>query len=38
VAAEGDGVIVSFDYARRLKAPLPAPISEAIRQIEGLSQ
>ena len=34
VAAEGDGVIVSYDYREKTKAPLPQEIKERIRMLE----
>lgn len=35
VAAEGSGVIVSFDYGRGVKAPIPEPVREGIASLEG---
>lgn len=35
VAAEGAGVLVSYDYAAGRKAPLPAPVRAAIHALEG---
>jgi acyl-CoA thioester hydrolase len=35
VVAEGHGVIVSYDYARRRKAPLPELIRQKIAVLEG---
>ena len=35
VAARGHGLIVSYDYANHRKAPLPAPIREAIAALEA---
>jgi acyl-CoA thioester hydrolase len=35
VVAEGTGVIVSFDYERREKAPLPAAVRRRIDEMEG---
>ncbi|HEX2189781.1 MAG TPA: thioesterase family protein [Longimicrobiaceae bacterium] len=35
VAAEGGGVLVSFDYAAGRKAPLPAGVRGAIQRLEG---
>ena len=35
VAAEGDGRIVSFDYTRQAKAPIPPDIRAAIERIEA---
>lgn len=35
VAAEGQGVVVSFDYGAQRKAPLPAAWREAFEAIEG---
>lgn len=37
LAAEGDGLIVSYDYAAGRKTPLPEPIAAAIRALEGLA-
>jgi acyl-CoA thioester hydrolase len=34
VAAEGTGLIVSFDYRARAKAPVPEGVRRAIREIE----
>jgi acyl-CoA thioester hydrolase len=34
VAAEGDGVIVSFNYEKNSKAPLPDPIKQRIQALE----
>ena len=34
VAAEGGGVIVSYDYHRKGKAPLPEEIKARIRVLE----
>ena len=34
VAAEGSGVVVSFDYDRGTKAPIPAPVREGIASLE----
>lgn len=33
--AEGSGVIVSFDYENRRKAPIPADVRARIRDLEG---
>jgi acyl-CoA thioester hydrolase len=35
VAAEGGGVVVSYDYSAERKAPLPGPVAAAIRTLEG---
>ena len=35
VVAEGWGVIVSFDYARRTKTPIPEDVRRAIEAIEA---
>jgi acyl-CoA thioester hydrolase len=35
VAAEGGGVLVSYDYAAGRKVPLPAAIRDAIRALEA---
>ncbi len=35
VAAEGTGRIVSFDYARQAKAPLPAEVADAIARLQA---
>ncbi len=35
IAAEGRGVIVSFDYVSRTKAPLPTNVRARIKQLEG---
>lgn len=37
IAAEGEGVIVSYDYRRGQKAPLPAAVREAILALDGAS-
>lgn len=34
VVAEGEGVMVSYDYTQRRKAPLPEIIRQRIRQLE----
>lgn len=34
VVAEGQGVIVAFDYARREKVPLPDSVRQRIQQLE----
>jgi acyl-CoA thioester hydrolase len=34
VAAEGEGVIVSYDYREKTKVPLPEEIKERIRVLE----
>ncbi len=35
VAAEGSGLIVSYDYAGRTKTPLPEPVRARILEMEG---
>lgn len=35
VVADGAGTIVSFDYVKRAKAPIPDAVRAAIRAIEG---
>lgn len=35
IAAEGDGLIVSFDYHHNRKAPLPAAVRRRIEALEG---
>lgn len=35
VAAEGEGVLVSFDYAAQQKVPLPERVRRAIELLEG---
>jgi len=35
VTADGEGLVVSYDYARREKVALPAQVRDAIREIEG---
>jgi len=35
VAAEGDGVLVSFDYAEQKKVPLPERVRLAIELLQG---
>ncbi|MEZ4453975.1 MAG: thioesterase family protein [Nannocystaceae bacterium] len=35
IAAEGEGRVVSYDYSRGIKAPLPAAIRAAIERLEG---
>jgi len=37
IAAEGEGVVVSYDYRRGQKAPLPAAVREAILALDGAS-
>ena len=34
IAADGEGLIVSYDYRAGAKAPLPAPVLSAIRALE----
>jgi acyl-CoA thioester hydrolase len=38
VAAEGDGLIVSYDYRQKRKAPIPARVRERIAELEGGKQ
>lgn len=38
VAAEGSGVVVSFDYGAGRKAVLPQPVHDAIRRLEGRAE
>ena len=35
VAAVGEGLIVSFNYWEKEKAPLPAEVKERIQALEG---
>ena len=35
VAAEGDGVLVTFDYAAGRKVPLPESLRQRIDALEG---
>lgn len=35
VAAEGEGLIVSYDYRSNVKAPLPKSVREGIETLEG---
>lgn len=35
VVAEGQGIVVSFDYERREKVPLPEAVRARIRDLEG---
>ena len=35
VAADGDGLIVSYDYERNAKAPLPDAVRDAILNLDG---
>ncbi len=35
IAAEGDGVVVMFDYRRNEKAPIPGFLRDAIVRLEG---
>jgi acyl-CoA thioester hydrolase len=37
IAAEGDGLIVSFDYRANRKAPLPADVRRRIEALEAAS-
>lgn len=34
VAAEGEGVVVSFDYGARAKTPIPASVRRGVRELE----
>lgn len=36
LAAEGDGRLVSYDYAAKRRAPLPRKVADRIRALEGL--
>jgi acyl-CoA thioester hydrolase len=36
LAAEGQGVVVSFDYQQQTKTPLPESVREAIRATDGV--
>jgi acyl-CoA thioester hydrolase len=36
VAADGTGMIVSFDYGNQRKAPIPAEVHDAIERIEAM--
>lgn len=36
VAAEGEGVLVSFNYREKKKAPLPQAIADVILRLEGM--
>jgi acyl-CoA thioester hydrolase len=36
LAAEGDGLIVSYDYRALTKAPLPEEIKRRIRDLESV--
>jgi acyl-CoA thioester hydrolase len=38
IAAEGDGIIVSYDYRERRKTPLPERVRERIQALEGLDR
>lgn len=38
VAAEGSGVVVSFDYRTRTKAPLPEQVRRRIDEIESVTR
>jgi acyl-CoA thioester hydrolase len=38
LAAEGDGLIVSYDYRQKRKAPLPGRVRERIAELEGGKQ
>ncbi len=35
LAAEGEGLIVSYDYNREQKAPIPEAIRQRIEALEG---
>ncbi len=35
IAAEGGGVVVSYDYRRQHKAPLPETVRQQIQRVEG---
>lgn len=35
LAAEGQAVVVSYDYRANIKAPIPEPIRRAIEELEG---
>lgn len=35
IAAEGEGLVVMFDYRRNEKAPLPGALRDAIARLEG---
>ena len=35
VAAEGAGVVVSYDYDARRKCPIPSAVAASIRGLEG---
>ena len=35
VAAEGAGVVVSYDYAAHSKCPIPSGVAATIRALEG---
>jgi acyl-CoA thioester hydrolase len=37
VAAEGGGVVVSYDYARGAKAPLPDSVRASVAALDGLT-
>lgn len=37
IAADGEGLIVSYDYHQSTKAPLPEPVRLAIRDLEDLT-
>ena len=36
LAAEGNGVVVSFDYKQQMKTPLPERVREAIRALDNV--
>ena len=35
LAAEGDGLVVTYDYERAVKAPVPDEVAAAIERLEG---
>lgn len=35
IAAEGEAVVVAYDYTQQQKTPLPAPIRQALDQLEA---
>jgi len=37
IAAEGSGIVVSFDYERRTKVPLPQSVREGIAELEAVA-
>jgi len=38
VAAEGSGIVVSFDYERRTKVPLPQAVLQGITALEAVAR